>query len=44
MKYEMPVFILLIAWGLIIKRQNLNLRYMLMLFVGAWIAYSWLKG
>lgn len=44
MKYEMPVFILLIAWGLAVKRQTLNLRYFLMMFIGAWILYSWMKG
>ncbi len=44
MKYEMPVFMMLIAWGLIVKKQTLQLRYFLMLFVAAWIVYSWLRG
>ncbi len=44
MKYEMPVFILLIAWGLTIKKHTLIMRYFLVMFVALWIVYSWLRG
>lgn len=44
MKYEMPVFILLVIWGIMVRKHTLGWRYALMLFIGFWIFYSWLKG
>lgn len=44
MKFELPVFVLLIVWGLTVKKMTVGWRYALVLFVGLWIYYSYWKG
>jgi len=44
MKYEMPVYIFMVAWGLLVKKQNFLLKTLLFVFVAAWILFSWLRG
>jgi hypothetical protein len=44
MKYELPVYILLIVLGLTVKKMDNIKRYFLVLFIATWILYSWQKG
>ncbi len=44
MKYEIPVFILLIAVGLMVKKFDWRAQFGLFLFIATWVMYSWKKG
>jgi hypothetical protein len=43
MKWEMPVFVLLVILGVSVRKMTLGWRYGLVIFVAFWIFYSWLK-
>jgi hypothetical protein len=44
MKFELQVFAVLIALGLIVKRLDWRGQFFLFLFIVAWIFYTWKKG
>lgn len=44
MKFELQIFIMFIAMGLIIKRIDWRGQFFLFLFIALWVFYNWKKG
>lgn len=44
MKFELQVFILLIALGLTLKKMDWRGQFFLFLFIASWVLFNWKKG